>query len=539
MRNRQRMVLACLAVLVLAACGAPSGTGEPPSPPAPPTVHATLSPGVRREVVLALPAAPDSLNPLYARSWSARVVRELFLAGLWRLDEELALHPELATVVPTRANGGISADGRTLTIRLRPEATWSDGRSITADDLIFTYEMAVSERNSAVSRFPYAEILSVIALDPHTVQIQFPEPFAPWPSTLFSYVLPRHLLEPVVERDGTLDRAVWNGLPTVGSGPFVFRAREEDELVFEASERYWRGRPAVEQVRVRFLATPAERVAAVTAGQVDLAPVLWPESADLGGLPVGVRLLTGPSGLVETLYLNLDPRVSHPALHQQAVRQAIALALDRGNLCEALQPGHAVPADSLWAGTVFDDPALGPLAVGEAGQLLDGAGWRDLDLDGVRERDGVPLILRYATPAGETDRGLVQELVRQMLGQAGIGVEFVSLQAGQEWDLAEWAEQPPGYPDPDDPRWLCIEARPGGMNRAGVCDARLDELLRAQALTADLDERAALLYRIESLNLEGAWWMPLCHMQDLWLASDQLQNPRPWRGAPFWSAWGW
>ena len=539
MWNRRRLVLACLATLLLAGCGSPSGTGELLSPLAPPTVSPTPSPVARRDVDLVLPAAPDSLSPLYAHSWSTRALRELFLAGLWRLDEGLVLHPELAAVVPTRANGGISADGRTLTIHLRPEAAWSDGRPITADDVLFTYEMAVSEHNSAVTRFPYAEIMSVVALDPHTVQIQFPEPFAPWPSTLFNYVLPRHVLEPVFERDGTLDRAVWNDLPTVGSGPFVFRSREEGELVFEASEHYWRGRPAVGQVRVRFIGTPAERVAAVAAGQADLAPLLWPESADLGGLPAGVRVLSAPSGLVETLYLNLDPRVSHPALHQQAVRQAIALTVDRGELCEILQPGRGVPADSLWADTLFDDPALGPLVTGEAGQLLDGAGWRDLDLDGVRERGGVPLVLRYATPAGESDRGPVQDLVRQMLEQAGIGVELVALEAGQGWDLAEWAEQPPGYPDPDDPRWLCIEARPDGMNRVGVCDAQLDELLYAQALAADLDERAALLYRIEALNLEGAWWIPLCHMQDLWLASDRIGNARLWRGAPFWNAWEW
>jgi len=512
----------------------------PPTPPPSPTPEPTPSPTEPapqpvREVVIALPEPLDDLNPLYARSWSAWAVKDLFLAGLWHLDGGLSPHPELATQVPTRANGGISDDGRTLTIHLRPEAAWSDGQPLTVDDLIFTYQMAVAEGNGVTSRFPYTAVESITSPDAHTLQVRFRQPFAPWPSTLFPYVLPRHILEPVFAREGSLDRAVWNRLPTVGSGPFVLVGADDGEWVFEANQHYWRGRPAVQRVRVFTSPQPEERLAAVAAGLADLAPVLWSEPAAPVEPPSGVRSIAAPSGLVETLFLNLDPRTGHPALQQEEVRQAIARALDRQRLCGLLW--QAEPASSLWAGTLFEDPTLGTAPSGDSARLLEEAGWRDGDGDGIREREGVRLVLRYAVPAGRVDRTGVQAAVEEMLEAVGIGVEPAGVEGG--WDLAEWAQQPAGYPDPDDPRWLCVEARPGGTNPAGVCDEELDRLLYAQATTADLDERAALFYQIEALNRERVWWVPLCRVMDLWAVGDATGGLRPWRGGPFWNAWEW
>jgi peptide/nickel transport system substrate-binding protein len=493
-----------------------------------------------REIVVLLPEVPDSLNPFYARSWSARALADLFLPGLWHLDGSLIPHPELAREIPSRANGGISVDGRTFTVRLRPEATWSDGWPLTADDLLFTYEMAVSEANAVASRFPYSWIEGVTVVDAATAEVRFSQPFAPWPSMLFTAVLPRHVLEPVFEREGTLDRAVWNRLPTVGSGPFAFvSADQAGGMVFEANPRYWRGRPPVDRVRALVLTAPEDRVAAVTRDEGDFAPLLWPEEVGWVGAPPGVRLLAGASGFVETLRFNLDPRTGHPALQQEAVRRAIAEALDTELVCGLLAPGRAEPARSLWSGTLFEDPTLGLSISADSSALLDGAGWRDENGDGVRERDGVPLVLRYAALSGGVSRETVQAAVQEMLARVGIGVEPLAWTDGAGWDLAQWAEPPAGYPDPDDPRWLCVEARPGGTNLAGVCDEELDALLSAQSGTADLDARTSLFHQIEVLNRERAWWIPLCQLSDQWVASDRIQDAHPWRGQPFWDAWRW
>lgn len=524
-----------LAILVGCIPLTPSPTPTPTSTPAP-TPTPTPEP---RELLILLPEAPDNLNPLYARSWTARVLRSLYLEGLWHLDQNLLPHPAAAVQLPDPAAGTISEDSRSFTLHLRPEATWSDGRPVTAEDFLFTYRMATAPQNIVPGRFPYTMISEMTAPTSRTLHVRFDRPFAPWPTTLFPYVLPRHVLQPVFEQEGTLDRAVWNRVPTVGNGPFVFSGIEAGDLIFEANPHYWQGRPEIDRVRVRVQTSAEERHLAVAHAEADVVPVLWPERMGWMGAPPDVHFQDAPSGLVETLFFNLDPRTGHPALQQRVVRQAIEQALDRPALCGILTPDQAHPAHSVWEGSVFGTIAglSAPPTTGSS-ELLERAGWRDEDGDGVREREGVQLVLRYATPSEGVDRSAVRVAVQEALGAIGIGLEIATTQTGS-WDLLQWAEAPAGYPDPDDPRWLCVEAHAGGMNRAGVCDAELDDLLYVQAATADLDERVALFHQVDELNREYAWWVPLCGINDVWILSDEAPALQPWRGEPFWNAADW
>lgn len=535
-------LMGLLTALLVGCQEAPTVPSAPTSTPLPahtvtPVPVEPIQPG--REMVLVLPEAPDRLNPLYARTWSAWVLRSLFLPSLWHLDGDLVPHPDLAVEVPSEANGGIVDQGRTLVVRLRPDVMWSDGQPVTAADVVFTYRMATASANDLPTRFPYTLMDDVVAVDDRTVEIHFQRPFAPWPSTLFPAVLPRHILAPVFEREGTIDRAVWNRQPEVGGGPFLFVSEEAGTLVFEANPTYWRGRPEIDWIRVRFLAAPEDRMAALAGGRADLAPFLWPESVGGVGAPAGVRLLAGPSGMVETLFFNLDPHQGHPALQQATVRRAIALALDRTLICDLLAPGQATPARSLWGGTIYEDPSLGVYPSDGAAGLLDAAGWRDQDGDGVRERDGVTLSLRYAVLSNVVDRTAVRAAVVEALEEVGIAVTPMAWSDGVGWDLAQWAEAPVGYPDPDDPRWLCGEAEAGGLNRAAVCDEALDRLLYAQTDTVGLEERADLFYQIEALNREQVWWVPICRVSDFWGASERMEGLQLWRGDPFWNAAEW
>jgi len=537
------MALVLVLLSFLAACTTPAGLREP-TPSSLPTPTVVPSPPV--ELVLLLPELPETFNPLYPTSWSTRALQDLFLVGLWSLDDRLAPVAELAADIPSRSNGGLSADGRKLTVRLRSDATWSDGQPITADDVLFTYQMLVAEGNAVLARFPYdAFVETVLAVDTHTVEVHFSRPFAPWPAYLFPYVLPRHVLEPIFSRDGSLDNAGWNQRPAVGSGPFIYRSRVGSALLFEANPHYWRGQPPVDRITVRQVADPVVRWFEVTIGSADFAPLLWPEMNRMLVPPEGVSLLSSSSGHVETLFLNLDPRTGHPALQSREVRAALAQAVDRETVCSSLAAGVAAPADSLWSGTVYEEPAGEGSATdsAQAAARLEAAGWSDLDGGGVREQEGRPLSLRYAVPPAVLERSAAQAQLSGML--AAVGIETIAVAVaepwgdGSLWDLAQWAAPPPGYPDPDDPRWLCAEARPGGANVAGVCDEELDRLLMAQAGTLDFDRRAALLFQIQGLRRQEVWWLPLCRWQDRWAVDDRLVGPRPWRGAPFWNVGQW
>ena len=198
-----------------------------------------LSP--EKVVVITATEEPDILNPLYSATWYSAITTDLWLRSLWTYDENNEPVPQVAVEVPSLANGGVSEDGKTITVKLREDAVWSDGTPVTADDYVFTFEMILEPQNTIESTYPYADYVeSVVAEDDQTLVISFVEPFAPWLNSVFEYVLPRHLLEPVFQEENTLDFAEWNRKPTVGIGPYVFFDWESgSHLIFDRNDNWF------------------------------------------------------------------------------------------------------------------------------------------------------------------------------------------------------------------------------------------------------------------------------------------------------------
>ena len=117
---------------------------------------------------------------------------------------------------------------------------------LTADDFIFTWEMAINPANTVASTYPYDRIASIDAPDDTTVVINFIEPFAPWLASLWHGVLPAHILRPVFEAEGTIDNAPWNLAPTVGCGPYVLDTWESGSYArFVRNENWWGEEPSL------------------------------------------------------------------------------------------------------------------------------------------------------------------------------------------------------------------------------------------------------------------------------------------------------
>ncbi len=173
--------------------------------------------------------------------------------------------------------------------------------------------------------------------------MKFAEPFAPWQGTFWHGILPAHILQPVYDKDGTLDNAEWNRNPTVGCGPYVFKEWESGSFArFVASDNYWLGRPKIDELFIRFVPDDASQVAALKAGDGDLGTFI--SYSDIPTLQEsGVKMVTVFSGYNEGLYFYVDPEKGHPALQDANVRKAIALAFDRAVAVRgpAAWPGQA------------------------------------------------------------------------------------------------------------------------------------------------------------------------------------------------------
>lgn len=585
-----RALLATLLVstaLLVMACAPTSAPAPGPAPAAtqPPAAQATEAPAAQateapaaapttapaaagnKVITIAYTQEPNNLNPLYTNQWFTANLFDLYLDNaLITFNDKNEPLPWIATEIPTIENGGISADGKTITFKLRDDVKWSDGTPLTADDYVFTYEMILNDKNTVTSRDPFeAEVASVVAQDPQTLVVTFNEPYAPWMTSIFSranstVALPKHILQPVFESEGTLDNAAWNRAPTVGVGPFLFNEWETgSHLSFNANPDFWMGAPKADQIFFRIVPDDASQLAAIKAGDVDIGVFISPSDVpDLEALGT-VDIPKVPSGYKESWYFNMSAEgdtAGHPGLQDPNVRRAVVMAVDRNKITEELLYGLTKPALTFWDGMAQANPDIEPIPYDPEGakKLLDDAGWV-VGSDGIREKDGVKLKLRYVTTTREV-RENTQAIVQQQWKDIGVDAELINhpsdvffssfgdqgpVATGQ-YDIAEWSNSPQ-FPDPNTVDWLCSEIpsadNPPGGNWEFICDEELDALLQEQAQTVDANKRIELFHQIQQIIADKVYWVSIWDDPDLWSVSKKVTGVKFSGATPFWNAYEW
>lgn len=541
------LVILVAASLALSACGAPK-----------PTFTGTVTATFVQE--------PDNLNPMYTDMYFSGILRELYLKPVWNFDEKANPVPVLVKEIPSVANGGLSADGKVITLKLREDIKWSDGEKLTSADFVFTYEMIMSDKNVPLSRYPYEDyVASVTAPDDYTVVVTFTEPFAAWLTRVFTYILPEHVLAPVFEADGTLDNAAWNRNPTVTLGPFVLSEWETgSHLAFKANAA-WIQPPKIDQFFVRIVPDDAAQEAAIIAGDTDFGIFLSSdqiEKLEAGGT---VKVVAVASGYNEAWFLNINPDTAHPAMLDVNVRKAVAMATDRFTIVNDLLVSSINPVSVTFWDTTPPHDNLGGLAPYPydpegAKKLLDDAGWKDSDGDGLRDKeiDGqkVDLKLRYITNERELRKN-VQAVVEQQWQLVGIGVELVNYSSDVYWngynddgpqaqglyEIAEYSSVPGGFPDPDTSGWKCDQIanadNPDGENWQGYCNPRIDELMDLQAITLDPAKRSEIFKEIQQIMYDDVIYIGFWKDPDLWSINSRVLNVKLSGVYPFWNVHEW
>lgn len=502
----------------------------------------------------------DTLNPLYTGMWFMTTAADMYLAPPWFIDDNLEPVPVLVTEIPSADNGLISEDGRSITLSLRDDITWSDGEPITADDFVFTYEMLVSPNNAPDTRYPYDEAVeSVVATDERTVVVTYNEPFAPWLTNTFRDFppLPAHVLRPVFESEGTIDNAAWNRSADVVSGPFVpVEWVEGSHIAFERNENYWGEAPAFDGVFMRFVPEDATVVASLVSGDTDVGTfIAYSDTPALEDAGVNIELVN--SGYNEGWYFNVDPETTHPALLDMNVRKAIVMAFDRDTFNRDLNLGKTYTPSSFWEGTPYKDPDLVPLPYDPAmaNQLLDEAGWVDSNGDGVRDKDGVELVLRHVTNQRQIRMDL-QVIAQQQLAEVGIRLELENYDSNiffggyaddapmsrGRFDIAELSDVSE-FPDPNTSRFLCSQIptddNPTGFNDQRYCNEEVDALFTQQTSTVDFDQRVEIFREIDRLMYEDVVWAGIWYDPDLWAVNSRISNTRISGADPLWNIANW
>jgi len=388
--------------------------------------------------------APTILNCHLSSGTKDFDAARICLEPLIEADRDGKLFPILAAEVPSIGNG-VSADGKSVTYKLRSGVKWHDGQDFTADDVKFTFDWASNPETAATTSGDFLAISSVDVIDPLTVKINFKDPNPDWftPFRGGDVIIPQHIMKDFV---GTSAKSAPFNLKPIGTGPFkVDSFTPGDNVQYSIFADYWDpGKPHFDTVSMKGGgdATSAAR-AVIQSGEVDYAWNIQVEEAVMKQIEGAGKLgkfITWAGGGTEKLLVNFsDPdtekdgqksnaTVPHPHFKVLEVRQALNMSVDRDSVATQLygRGGKATPYVQNIVTAILPPAIKYTYDLKQAAALLDQAGAK---MNGnVRELNGRSLHWVYQTSVNSV-RQKNQEIVKQSLGTIGVEIEIKSIDA--------------------------------------------------------------------------------------------------------------
>jgi peptide/nickel transport system substrate-binding protein len=385
------------------------------------------------------------LNPHFAVGTKDQDGSRIFYEPLASWDGQGNLVANLAAEIPSRENGGLAADGLSVTWKLKRDVQWHDGKPFTADDVVFNWEYARDPDTAAVTIASYKDI-TVEKIDAYTVRVVFKKPTPFWADAFVGIrgmLIPKHHFEAY---RGAKSREAPANLKPVGTGAYRFVDFKPGDVVKgEINTSYHvANQPHFDSIEMKGGgdAVSAAR-AVIQTGEYDFAWNMQVEDEILLKLERGGkgRALIVPGGNIEHIQLNTtDPwsevdgerssiKTKHPLLSDAAVRQALNLLVDRGSVEKFIygRTGLAT-ANFLNNPEQYRSRATHwEFNVDKANALLDAAGWTR-GADGIRAKDGKKLKLVFQTSIN-APRQKTQAIVKQACQKAGIDIEVKAVTA--------------------------------------------------------------------------------------------------------------
>jgi peptide/nickel transport system substrate-binding protein len=513
-------------------------------------------------VVVATTHEPATLHPIFGIGGLATVeILGALFEPLTVFDDHHRLIPALAIEIPTEANGGIrllpeaeaqARGGQMESIwHLRPDACWSDGVSVTADDFIFTYELIRHPDVPAVSRELEDRIAGMEARDgSRTLVVVWKRPYA------FAHEGHRHLLVPrhVEERwfrqladKKEYERTPFNRHPT-GNGPYQVASWAFGRHLVLERQPFWHGpAPAVERIVYRFIPEGETILANLDTGRLgavspvaldhDLAQEFAERARARGD---GRYIVDYRPGL---WWMHIDFNTENVITEDKRMRQALTLGLDRDSMCALLFPGQPVRIDTwlppLHPGANGPDLRRYPYDPERARALLDEMGWHE-GPGGVRTRAGEALRLTLTFPAGEALNDRIAQMVKEDWRRLGVVLYLRPLDAKKFDESSAENRAYQGlslYPWIMDPSadgitfWtssnIPTDANPTGQNACRWRNARSDVLLEEASQALDPERRRRLLWEQQAIWSDELPAIPLFFQAEISVHHHRLQGWRP------------
>jgi peptide/nickel transport system substrate-binding protein len=500
---------------------------------------------------------PDMLNPINERDNQAQYISQLLFLSLEGTDpESYVTTPVLAVRRPaiTEITDGEYKGGIKLEYEIRPEATWDNGTPITADDYIFTIKSILNPKTNCQPLKPYYEWLADIVADssnPKKFTVYSKEKYFKVENFASYYILPEYIYDPQKimrkfkvtdfnseeKRSALKENADIQAFATqfnsekfqrdkdgvVGSGPYRLESWVTGQTITLVRKKNWWGdklkdirdfEAYPDRIVFRVINDQNAAIAALKDGQIDhffsIPPKAYNELVKDDSVKAKFNLDT-PSVFAYT-FLAFNERI--PKLSDKRVREAIAHCINKKQINEVINFGMNTLVETfvhpLQKQYNADIKPWG-YDLDKARALLDEAGWKDTDGDGIRDKmingEKVKLTLDYKIPAGNKVREETGLLIQEDLKKVGIGMTITAKEGSvffQDLDKRDFEISYAAYtmdPIMSDPKqlWSTAEAAPGGSNLCGFGTEATDKLIDDLRSELNDDKRIAMYKQLEQI----------------------------------------
>lgn len=503
------------AALVLAACGGGGSSSNGPSS------SDILRMGSDSEI--------DSLNPFVGFNQLSYATFEISYPYLVQYDESLDFAPYFASDWST------SDDGKVWTFTTTPGAKWSDGETLDAEDVAWTFNTIVKWQHGGAGNWAgtVAHLKKVEATDANTAVFTYDTPVANVLSQLQQVpILPEQFWGQYAD-DGKFKTAKMTP-PLVSGGPFIVQSYQKNAQVnMKANPDYWGTAPKVAGIGITMYEDDDAMIAALQNNEIDLIeslPVTGVKPLDDAGFNVD----TVDSTMFYDFIFNSNPKKpEHRELLDPKVRQAFAMSFDLDNLIKTVWLGSASKGNSIVPPSTgkWSDPSLEawPYDPAKANQLLDDLGYAK-GSNGIRVADGHPMSYDVIMPdltGGDRSFSILRDNLK------AIGVEIKQKKVDDstafdligapdykylDFDLAMWDWIM--LPDPDYALSVVTCDQFGNWSDTGYCNPAYDKLYALQSTQTDVDQRLKTVYKMQQMLAQDMPYIYLGYMKWIMASSN-------------------
>jgi len=520
MRARVSWLALCAAVAVVAA-GCTSGGSQ--------------GSGSGGHLTIGTTSNIDTLNPFVTFQQNSYAAFEYIYPQLVQYNDQMSdFLPDFAQSWKT------SSDGLTWTFDTAPNATWSDGQPLTAEDAAFTFNTILKYGDGPAGNLigGLANVTKVEATDPNTLVVTYSVPAANvLPQLQGLSILPEHVWSQYATGDGKGLRQFPNvpedGQPLVSGGPFELASYTKDEVaIFRKNPTFYGTKPSIDGFGLQYFSSDDAMVSALRSGQIQAAINLPPTAMNTLKGDGSLTVYDGPGLQFRDFIINSSPnKTQNLELLDPKVRMAMEYAIDRDAIVQTAWLGYAKPGSTILppAAGVWHDPNIQPLPydIDKANAILDAAGYKR-GPDGIRIANGHPmdytvLFAKDESGAGDTAFQIIQNGFQQ------IGIKITQRKEDNDavntailgdnntyntFDLAMW-DWYPCCPVPDFILSVVLCSQYGSWSDTGFCDQRYDKMYDQQGVTRNQAARVALVYSMQKLLYDARPYIVLSNDDQL------------------------